>query len=76
MLLDRWYPGWRATVNGVDVPILRANGVFRAVEIPGGEADVEFRFAPRSLRIGGVLSALGLAGFAFLLGFSRRKAHT
>ena len=76
VLLDRWYPGWQATVNGVDVPVLRANGVFRAVELPGGEADVEFRFAPRSLRFGGWLSGLGLAGFVFLLGYSRRKART
>lgn len=73
VLLDRWYPGWRATVNGVEVPVFRANGVFRAVEIPGGTADVVFRFAPRSLQLGGVLSVFGLAGFALLIGVSRRK---
>lgn len=74
VLLDRWYPGWRATVNGVEVPVLRANGVFRAVEIPGGKADVVFRFAPGSLWLGGMLSLFGLAGFTTLIVYSRRKA--
>lgn len=76
VLLDRWYPGWKATVNGVEVPVLRANGVFRAVEIPRGRADVEFRFAPGSLRLGGLLSVFGLAGLAFLVGYSRRKGRS
>jgi len=76
VLLDRWYPGWHATVNGIQVPILRANGVFRAVEIPGGQADVEFRFAPGSLNLGGILSVFGLVGFALLIGISRRKDRT
>jgi len=76
VLLDRWYPGWQATVNGVEVPVLRANGVFRAVEIPRGRADVEFRFAPGSLRLGGLLSVFGLAGLACLVGYSRRKGRS
>ena len=75
VLLDRWYPGWTATVNGVEVPILRANGVFRAVEIPAGSSEVVFRFVPRSLRLGGVLSLLGLAGFALLLMLAGRESR-
>ena len=74
VLLDRWYPGWKVTVNGAEATILRANGAFRAVEIPAGESDVEFRYAPSSVRIGGAISGLGLAAFIFLIGFSRRKA--
>lgn len=76
VLLDRWYPGWRATVNGVDVPILRANGVFRAVEIPAGVSEVEFRFVPGSLRLGGALSILGLIGFAVMLALSHRRVRS
>ena len=73
VLLDRWYPGWWATVNGDEVPIFRANGAFRAVQVPEGVSEVEFRFAPRSLRLGGILSALGLAGFVLMLALSRRR---
>lgn len=65
VLSDRWYPGWRAWVNGVEVPVLRANGVFRAVPVPGGVSDLEFRFAPASFVLGAVIS---LAGLVSLLG--------
>lgn len=67
VLLDRWYPGWEVTVNGRRALLRRANGVFRAVEVPAGQADVEFRFRPRSLRIGAGLTALGLLVSAGLL---------
>ena len=60
VLLDRWYPGWKVTVNGEPTDLLRANGVFRAVEVPAGQADVEFAYAPGSLVIGGWMSALGV----------------
>jgi len=61
VLLDRWYPGWTARVDGQPARLHRANGVFRAVRIPAGEADVEFAYRPASLAIGAWLSALGLA---------------
>jgi hypothetical protein len=64
VLSDRWYPGWRATVNDVEVPVLRANGVFRAVPIPPGVSDVEFRFVPGSLLIGAAISLAGLITLA------------
>lgn len=40
------FPGWRASVDGADLPIHRANGMFRAVCVPAGEHVVEFRFHP------------------------------
>lgn len=75
VLLDRWYPGWRVTVDGQPAELLRANGVFRAVSIPAGQSDVEFRYAPVSLAIGGLSSALGLAGCLGLVWWSRRKGR-
>lgn len=73
VLLDRWYPGWKVSVNGEPAQLLRANGVFRAVSIPAGQSDVEFRYAPTSLLIGGLSSALGLAGCLGLFWWSRRE---
>ena len=46
VLVDAFYPGWRATVNGERVDILRANVMFRAVLVPAGESMVVFRFLP------------------------------
>ncbi len=56
VLTDNHYPGWRATVDGIPVKILRANYAFRAVEIPRGKHVVSFFYEPESLRRGLVVS--------------------
>jgi hypothetical protein len=49
VLHDIHYPGWEAWVDGERRPILRANLLFRGVEISPGRHRVEFRFRPMSL---------------------------
>ena len=52
VLHDIFYPGWTALVDGEPQSILRANLIFRGVEIPAGHHIVEFSFhpfAPKSL---------------------------
>lgn len=49
VLHDIHYPGWEALVDGERRPILRANLLFRGVEIPAGKHRVEFHFRPISL---------------------------
>ena len=44
---DTWYPGWRATIDGREVPIHRVNYMFMGVEVPAGRHSVEFKFYPR-----------------------------
>lgn len=46
VLHDLWHPWWEAEVDGREVPILRANVLFRAVELPAGHHTVTFRFKP------------------------------
>ena len=60
VLSDRWYPGWKATVDDVESPVLRANGVFMAVLVPAGVSDLELRFAPGSFLLGAAISMAGL----------------
>jgi hypothetical protein len=60
VLSDPMYPGWRATIDGVDVPIEPYQGLLRAVLLPTGEHTVRFRFVPLSL-IAGLVIALGAA---------------
>ena len=46
VLNDVWHPWWRATVDGVDTEILKANVIFRAVLVPRGRHVVRFTFHP------------------------------
>jgi hypothetical protein len=58
VLADTWYPGWRASIDGQPVEVLRANYAFRAVAFPAGEHIVEFRYEPETFRVGLWVSAL------------------
>jgi hypothetical protein len=52
VLTDTFYPGWRAEVDGVSVPVLRANGLYRAVRLEPGARRVVLTYRPASWRIG------------------------
>src|SRR5262249_16785056 len=65
LLLDNYYPGWRASAAGREVPILRADYTFRAVALPAGATTVEFVYQPTSFRAG--LAVALLAGIALVV---------
>jgi Bacterial membrane protein YfhO len=49
-------PGWKARVDGVLVPLLRANHAFQAVPLTAGRHAVELRYRPTSLLLGAAVS--------------------
>ncbi len=61
VLNDAFYPGWDATLDGVETPLLRANTAFRAVSVPAGEHVVEMEYRPRGLELGFALSGITIA---------------
>lgn len=52
ILADQYFPGWRATVDGREVPVQAANYILRAVAVPAGRHVVEFTYRPASFRLG------------------------
>ncbi|HEV2320569.1 MAG TPA: YfhO family protein, partial [Verrucomicrobiae bacterium] len=74
LLLDTYYPGWKATVNGTKAPILRADYDFRAVQLPAGESTVQFVYQPAVFRWGILIFCLGLAIMAAMV-WGKFKRH-
>lgn len=70
------YPGWGATINGVETPILRAYGGLAAIPVPAGDSRVELVFEPLTYTIGAFVSAvtwIGLLVFAIMTLIQQRR---
>jgi Bacterial membrane protein YfhO len=60
MLNDTWYPGWVATVDGQETPVLQADYLFRAVAVPAGSHRIVYTYHSAAVRNGIIASVLGL----------------
>lgn len=70
--------GWKATIDGKEVPVLRANYAFQAVAVPPGTFEVELRYMPDSLVQGlwiGALSLLVAIGAGWISWRAARRNH-
>jgi uncharacterized membrane protein YfhO len=67
LLLDTYFPGWSAKVNGEPAPILRADYNFRAVPLPAGRCAISFSYRPSSLRLGIYLCFTGILALAVVM---------
>jgi hypothetical protein len=70
VLLDSYDPNWRATVDGSEARVRRANLAFRAVELPPGRHVVELRYRPWALSLGLAVSGLSLGAALLAWRFS------
>jgi hypothetical protein len=67
VLSEAYDPGWRATVDGAPVAVLRANVLFRGVRLPPGRHLVEMTYRPRAIAWGLAAAGLGLVLVVFLV---------
>jgi hypothetical protein len=58
VLSENAYPGWRARVDGAEVPIYRADVTMQGVVVPAGIHRVDFAMESRSLRTGMIVSGV------------------
>ncbi|NGM67280.1 YfhO family protein [Sphingobacterium sp. SGR-19] len=63
--------GWKAYIDGDEVPIVRADYILRALQVPGGNHTVEFIFAPKTMQISNIVSLIAsvllVLGLAFAI---------
>lgn len=62
-LSDTFYPGWKATIDGAETPILRADYIFRTIQVPKGAHTISFTYFPETFSRG---LAIALASLLIL----------
>jgi len=73
VLNDTNFPGWQASIDGRSTPIFAANYLFRGIVVPPGTHTIEYRYAPRSFALGGLVTLISLCAVAFMF-FPRLKS--
>jgi hypothetical protein len=70
---DLYFPGWKASVDGSEAPVLRANYAFRALVLKPGEHEIIFSYQGTYIRAGGAVSIASALLFACLFALSWRR---
>ncbi len=68
VLLDNYYPDWKAFVDGKETEIYRADYTFRAIQLESGKHEVEFRFVPKYYLLGKKISIFSFLAVVAILG--------
>jgi hypothetical protein len=75
VLADHWDPGWKATLDGRPVPVLRVDHAIRGVVAPAGTSTLVFIYSPDSLRAGIWTAAFAGLTWVFWMGQILRRSH-
>jgi hypothetical protein len=73
VLGEVFYPWWRATLDDASVEIVRVNHAMLGVPVPAGSHVVRLQLTPRSVQIGGMLTAISLLMWAGVVVFVRDR---
>ena len=71
VILDPWFPGWSATLDGASVPIVRADFAFMAVRVAAGRHALTLTYRNEEVRRGAIVSAATAALLLLVVGGRR-----
>jgi hypothetical protein len=66
VLSQSFYHLWHASIDGMAVPLFRANLAFQALEIPAGRHHITLQYRDPYLKVGAVVSLVALAACGYL----------
>ena len=73
IILRTFYPGWRATIAGIETPIRPVDGGLQGVRLAGrGRSTVVFAYRPTGGRTAGAIAGVALAGAIAAIAAGRR----
>ncbi len=75
VVADAWYPGWRATVDGVEVPVVRVNSIVRGLWLRAGKHTVRLAFVPLTVYGGTAVTVATALLLLLLAGRARRRSE-
>jgi membrane protein YfhO len=67
VLSQMYYPGWKAAVDGAEVPVYPVDVALTGLVVPSGSHDVQLFFHPATFRMGLVISVASLVVALLLL---------
>jgi uncharacterized membrane protein YfhO len=76
VVLDPWFPGWSATVDGAPATLLRANYALMAVPVRAGQHTLRLAYFPTRLLPGLAIAFLAAAALVALLKLTSRRVDT
>jgi hypothetical protein len=76
VLSEVYYPGWRATIDGREVPVERADYLITALPLPAGKHHVTYRYDPISFKVGAACTAAACAAAIVMLVAARKRKTT
>ena len=71
-LVEQFYPGWKAAVDGRPTAIERWNGAFQSIRVEAGEHTVTFEYYSTYLIAGAAISLAAVAGLLLIILADRR----